>query len=135
MRESHVMFRTVICAASLVALTTFMSEAAQAGQPAVAGTLSANGAATANSTNGAAAAAAATASADKVYPPLPTLAMLPPTTDDDEPLAPKPAAKKRKVRAAVDVRPTAPTARLVVSDASRTYLRSVDKQLDLALAK
>lgn len=135
MRESHVMFRTVICAASLVALTTFMSEAAQAGQPAVAGTLSANGAATANSTNGAAAAAAATASADKVYPPLPTLAMLPPTTDDDEPLAPKPAAKKRKVRAAVDVRPTAPTARLVVSDASRTYLRSVDKQIDLALAK
>ncbi|SKC90197.1 hypothetical protein SAMN05446934_5431 [Paraburkholderia hospita] len=135
MRESHVMFRTVICAASLVALTTFMSEAAQAGQPAVAGTLSANGAATANSTNGAAAAAAATAAADKVYPPLPTLAMLPPTTDDDEPLAPKPAAKKRKVRAAVDVRPTAPTARLVVSDASRTYLRSVDKQLDLALAK
>ncbi|EUC12744.1 hypothetical protein [Paraburkholderia hospita] len=132
------MFRTVICAASLVALTTFMSEAAQAGQPAVAGTLSANGAATANSTNGAAAAAAATAAtaaADKVYPPLPTLAMLPPTTDDDEPLAPKPAAKKRKVRAAVDVRPTAPTARLVVSDASRTYLRSVDKQLDLALAK
>ncbi|MFP3556476.1 hypothetical protein SB861_38035 [Paraburkholderia sp. SIMBA_049] len=126
------MFRIVICAASLVALTTFMSEAAQAGQPAVAGTLSANGAATANSTNGA---AAATASADKVYPPLPTLAMLPPTTDDDEPLAPKPAAKKRKVRAAVDVRPTAPAARLVVSDASRTYLRSVDKQLDLALAK
>ncbi|MHB9835813.1 hypothetical protein Q8F57_013355 [Paraburkholderia terrae] len=126
------MFRTVICAASLVALTMFMSEAAQAGQPAVAGTLSANGAAAAN---GATAAAAATAAADKVYPPLPTLAMLPPTTDDDEPLAPKPAAKKRKVRAAVDVRPTAPAARLVVSDASRTYLRSVDKQLDLALAK
>lgn len=123
------MFRIVICAASLVALTTFMSEAARAGQPAVAGTLSANGAAASNG------ATAATASADKVYPPLPTLAMLPPTTDDDEPVAPKPAAKKRKVRAAVDVRPTAPAARLVVSDASRTYLRSVDKQLDLALAK
>jgi|GEM_PF-970428 hypothetical protein len=129
------MFRTVICAASLVALTTFMSEAAQAGQPAVAGALSANGAAAANGSNGATAAAAATGAADKVYPPLPTLAMLPPTTDDDEPLAPKPAAKKRKVRASVDVRPTAPAARLVVSDASRTYLRSVDKQLDLALAK
>ncbi|MGT2473431.1 hypothetical protein [Paraburkholderia terrae] len=127
------MFRIVICAASLVALTTFMSEAAQAGQPAVAGTLSANGAAAANGTNGTT--AAATAASDKVYPPLPTLAMLPPTTDDDEPIAPKPAAKKRKVRAAVDVRPTAPAARLVVSDASRTYLRSVDKQLDLALAK
>lgn len=135
MRGSHVMFRTVICAASLVALTTFMSEAAQAAQPAVAGALSANGAASANGTNSATAAAAATAAADKVSPPLPTLAMLPPTTDDDEPLAPKPAAKKRKVRAAVDVRPAAPAARLVVSDASRTYLRSVDKQLDLALGR
>jgi hypothetical protein len=132
MRESHVMFRTVICAASLVALTAFISEAAHAGQPAVAGALSANGAAGANGANSA---TAATAAADKVYPPLPTLAMLPPTTDDDEPLAPKPAAKKRKVRAAVDVRPAAPAARLVVSDASRTYLRSVDRQLDLALGK
>ncbi|CAG9214132.1 conserved exported hypothetical protein [Paraburkholderia caribensis] len=126
------MFRTVICAASLVALTAFISEAAHAGQPAVAGALSANGAAGANGANSA---TAATAAADKVYPPLPTLAMLPPTTDDDEPLAPKPAAKKRKVRAAVDVRPAAPAARLVVSDASRTYLRSVDRQLDLALGK
>ncbi|MEX3971812.1 hypothetical protein [Paraburkholderia caribensis] len=125
------MFRTVICAASLVALTAFISEAAHAGQPSVAGALSANGAAGANGANSA---TAATAAADKVYPPLPTLAMLPPTTDD-EPLAPKPAAKKRKVRAAVDVRPAAPAARLVVSDASRTYLRSVDRQLDLALGK
>ena len=49
--------------------------------------------------------------------------------------APKPAAKKRKVRAPVDLRPATPAARLVVSDASRTYLRTVDKQLDLALAK
>lgn len=129
------MFRTVICAASLVALTAFISEAAHAGQPAVAGALSANGAAGANGANGANSATAAAAAADKVYPPLPTLAMLPPTTDDDEPLAPKPAAKKRKVRAAVDVRPAAPPARLVVSDASRTYLRSVDRQLDLALGK
>ncbi len=135
MRESHVMFRTVICAASLVALTAFISEAAHAGQPAVAGALAANGAAGANGANGANSATAAAAAADKVYPPLPTLAMLPPTTDDDEPLAPKPAAKKRKVRAAVDVRPAAPAARLVVSDASRTYLRSVDRQLDLALGK
>ncbi|WP_227245068.1 hypothetical protein [Paraburkholderia caribensis] len=129
------MFRTVICAASLVALTAFISEAAHAGQPAVAGALAANGAAGANGANGANSATAAAAAADKVYPPLPTLAMLPPTTDDDEPLAPKPAAKKRKVRAAVDVRPAAPAARLVVSDASRTYLRSVDRQLDLALGK
>ncbi len=122
------MFRTVILAASL-ALAALMSQAAFAGQPAVAGTLSANGA-TATS-------AAASAAADKVYPPLPTLAMLPPSAgDDDEPIAaPKPSAKKRKARAPVDVRPAAPAARLVVSDTTRTYLRSVEKQLDLALAK
>ncbi|HWT37898.1 MAG TPA: hypothetical protein VN289_16530 [Paraburkholderia sp.] len=123
------MFRTVVLAASL-ALAAFMSEAAFAGQPAVAGTLSANGATASPATS-------AAASADKVYPPLPTLAMLPPSAgDEDEPLAaPKPASKKRKARAPVDVRPTAPAARLVVSDTTRTYLRSVEKQLDLALAK
>jgi len=126
MKGSHVMFRTVILSTSF-ALATLTSQGAQAGQPAVAGALSANGA-----TGG----TAASAAADKVYPPLPTLAMLPPSTgDDDEPIAPKPAAKKRKVRAAVDVRPTAPSARLVVSEASRTYLRTVDKQLELALAR
>ena len=122
------MFRTVILAAGL-GLAAFMSQAAIAGQPAVAGTLSANSA-TATS-------AAASAAADKVYPPLPTLAMLPPSSgDEDEPVAaPKPAAKKRKVRAPVDLRPSAPAARLVVSETTRTYLRSVEKQLDLAMAK
>ncbi|MBN3762400.1 hypothetical protein [Burkholderia sp. Ac-20365] len=126
------MFRTAILSTSF-ALATLTSQGAHAGQPAVAGALSANGA-----TGGAPAttAAAASASADKVYPPLPTLAMLPPSTgDDDEPVAPKPTAKKRKVRAAVDLRPTAPAPRLVVSEASRTYLRTVDKQLELALAR
>jgi hypothetical protein len=123
------MFRPAILAASL-ALAAFMSQSAFAGQPAVAGALSANGAANSTATP------AASAAADKVYPPLPTLAMLPPSTsDDEEPVAPKPAAKKRKARAPVELRPTAPAARLVVSDTSRTYLRSVDKQLDLALAK
>ncbi|CAD6546297.1 hypothetical protein ACFQ3P_05310 [Paraburkholderia sabiae] len=122
------MFRTVILAAGL-GLAAFMSQAAIAGQPAVAGTLSANSA-TATS-------AAASAAADKVYPPLPTLAMLPPSSgDEDEPVAaPKPTAKKRKVRAPVDLRPSAPAARLVVSETTRTYLRSVEKQLDLAMAK
>ena len=120
------MFRPAILAASL-ALATFISQSAFAGQPALAGTLSANGATSSS---------AASAAADKVYPPLPTLAMLPPSSgDDEEPAAPKPVAKKRKARAPVDLRPAAPAARLVVSDASRTYLRSVDKQLDLALAK
>ncbi len=130
------MMRTVTLAArraalfafvGLVASTALVSEAAHAGQPAVAATLSAS-----TST-----AAPATPAADKVYPPLPTLAMLPPASGDDDepPAAPKPTAKKRKVRASVDLRPAAPAARLVVSDASRTYLRSVDKQLDLALAR
>ncbi|MBN3756688.1 hypothetical protein G3N95_27380 [Paraburkholderia sp. Tr-20389] len=121
------MFRTAILAASL-ALAAFMSQAASAGQPAVAGALS---------TSGSSAAPAASAAADKVYPPLPTLAMLPPSAGDDDepPLAPKPTAKKRKVRASVDLRPAAPAARLVVSETTRTYLRSVEKQLDLALAK
>ena len=133
MKESHVMFRTVTLIASCT-LAALMSQAAQAGQPAVAGALSANGATGSTPTTSA---TAATAAADKVYPPLPTLAMLPPSTgDDEEPVAPKPAAaKKRKVRAVVDVRPTAPAARLVVSEASRTYLRTVDKQLELALAR
>ncbi|MEI5996735.1 hypothetical protein H3V53_05820 [Paraburkholderia bengalensis] len=110
-----------------VASSALVSEAAHAGQPALAATLS-----TSTST-----AAPATPAADKVYPPLPTLAMLPPASGDDDepPVAPKPTAKKRKVRASVDLRPAAPAARLVVSDASRTYLRSVDKQLDLALAR
>ncbi|WP_109480391.1 hypothetical protein [Paraburkholderia sp. C35] len=112
-----------------IALAALMSQPAHAGQPAVAGALSANAAAGTAGAN-------SSAAADKVYPPLPTLAMLPQTTaEDDEPLAPKPAAKKRKVRAPVDLRPATPAARLVVSDASRTYLRTIDKQLDLALAK
>ncbi|MBP0589635.1 hypothetical protein J8I87_07865 [Paraburkholderia sp. LEh10] len=121
------MFRTALLATSLVLAA--LSQAAHAGQPAVAGALSAGSSAVAPG-------ASAAPAADKVYPPLPTLAMLPPTSaDDDEPLAPKPAAKKRKTRAPVDVRPSTPAVRLVVSDASRTYLRTVEKQLELALAK
>jgi hypothetical protein len=125
MKGSHAMFRTAFLAASLGLV--LQCQTAHAGQPAAAAALAASSVAS-----------AAPASADKVYPPLPTLAMLPPSSgDDDEPVAPvasKPAAKKRKARAAVDLRPTAPAARLVVSDASRAYLRSVEKQLDLALA-
>ena len=118
------MFRTAFLAASLGLV--LQCQTAHAGQPAAAAALAASSVAP-----------TAPASADKVYPPLPTLAMLPPSSgDDDEPVAPvsKPAGKKRKARAAVDLRPAAPAARLVVSDASRAYLRSVEKQLDLVLA-
>ncbi|WP_415914222.1 hypothetical protein [Paraburkholderia sp. J67] len=72
---------------------------------------------------------------DKVYPPLPTLAMLPPpgSDDDDAPVARASSRSKKKLRQH-DVRPVGPTARLVVSDASRTYLKDIEHQLDVALA-
>ncbi|WP_144156103.1 hypothetical protein [Paraburkholderia sp. BCC1885] len=75
------------------------------------------------------------AAADRVYPPLPTLSMLPPATDDDdEPLAKPATARKKKVRGQ-ERKSTLPAARLVVSDASHVYLGNIEKQLDLALAK
>jgi hypothetical protein len=127
MKGSLAMFRTALLTASLA--LAGLSQAAHAGQPAVAGTLSAGSANVAPGISGLPA-------ADKVYPPLPTLSMLPPATDDDdEPVVPKRTSKKRKPRVVADVRPTAPVARLVVSDASRIYLRSVEKQLELAMAK
>ncbi|POR52067.1 hypothetical protein B0G62_10535 [Paraburkholderia eburnea] len=71
---------------------------------------------------------------DKVYPPLPTLAMLPPTdSEDDDGPAPRPSSHKKKLRQH-DSRPVGPTARLVVSDASRSYLKDIEHQLDVALA-
>ena len=76
----------------------------------------------------------AAAAADKVYPPLPTLAMLPPATDDDDEPLVKPSSKKKKVRTQ-DRKWVPPTAHLVVSDASHAYLGGIEKQLDLALAK
>jgi hypothetical protein len=74
------------------------------------------------------------AAADKVYPPLPTLSMLPPASDDDDEPVVKPASRKKKARVQ-DRKAALPTARLVVSDASHAYLGNVEKQLDLALAK
>jgi hypothetical protein len=73
------------------------------------------------------------AAADKVYPPLPTLAMLPPASDDDDPL-PKPTQRKKKGRVQ-ERKCVTPAAHMVVSDASRAYLGGIEKQLDLALAK
>jgi hypothetical protein len=112
------MYRIAVLAASLL-----LASPVFAGQPLAAATLSTT------------ASPSAAAAADKVYPPLPTLAMLPPSTgDDDEPLVTKSTAKKRKSRAP-DIRPTTPAARLVVSDTSRAYLKTIDRQLDLALAR
>jgi hypothetical protein len=76
--------------------------------------------------------ASVAAAPDKVYPPLPTLTMIPAATEDDEDTAPKPTARKKKVRV-VEHRLATPPARLVVSDASRAYLGGIERQIDLAL--
>lgn len=85
------------------------------------------------------------ASADKVYPPLPSLTMLPPASGDDE--APvshsAPASRKRKTRHVAECSKcgggssggSGPVARLVVSDASRAYLKDIEHQLDVALSR
>jgi hypothetical protein len=82
--------------------------------------------------------AAAMPAAQKVYPPLPTLAMLPPAAgDDDELPAGKTSSKKdkgRKARRVADCKCNGPEPRLVVSDVSRTYLKDVEARLDAALA-
>lgn len=69
----------------------------------------------------------------RVYPPLPTLAMLPASTGDDE-MPVKPSAKKgKKLRPVADCKCNGPEPRLVVSDDSRTYMKDVDQRLDAAL--
>jgi hypothetical protein len=74
------------------------------------------------------------AAADKVYPPLPSLAMLPPsTTQDDDPPS-KPTWRKR-IWHAHERKSAGPTVRLIVSDASHAYLDTVEHQLDQALLK
>jgi hypothetical protein len=78
------------------------------------------------------------AAADKVYPPLPSLAMLPPqgAGDDDLPLK---RVSHRKKHAAVQAQerrsPPGPVARIVVSDASHAYLDAVQRQIDQALTR
>ncbi|MFM0233236.1 hypothetical protein [Paraburkholderia sediminicola] len=77
--------------------------------------------------------------ADKVYPPLPTLAMLPPASGADDDLPVKPSPHRKKSRAPIQTQerkgPPMPAVRLVVSDASHTYLDSVQRQIDQALAR
>ncbi|KMW45045.1 hypothetical protein PQH03_14015 [Ralstonia insidiosa] len=83
-------------------------------------------------------ATAAAAAADKVYPPLPSLAMLPPGGGGSE-IEPAPAARTRgsKRKATfVQVRKAAdPVPRMVVSEASHTYLAGIEHQLEAALQK
>lgn len=78
--------------------------------------------------------AIAAPAADKVYPPLPTLAMLPPSGDDDDDPPPRASAKKKKTRHS-EPRISMPVARLVVSDQSRVYLKDVERQIDVASAR
>ena len=109
------MTRLIACAA----MALLFCSAAWAAQPATA----------------APATAAATASADTVYPPLPSLAMLPPASGDDDDIpAPRSSSRKKKVRQH-DCHCAMPTPRLVVSDASRAYLKDVERQLDSALTQ
>ena len=121
MKEATVTFRII-----LLALATLLTAPAFAGQP---GT---------DLQSAGAFPAALPAAADKVYPPLPSLAMLPPpgAVDDDLPL--KPATHKKKPHGAVQTQerrsPPGPVVRIVVSDASHAYLDSVQRQIDQALA-
>lgn len=75
------------------------------------------------------------AAADKVYPPLPSLAMLPPDSGDGEPRLSPGASRKKHGRVMVHVQQAAPAIKLIVTDASRAYLQGIETQLDAALAK
>lgn len=81
------------------------------------------------------------AAADKVYPPLPlpSLAMLPPPGAGDDELPVKPVTHRKKTHVVAQAQerrsPPAPVVRIVVSDASHAYLDSVQRQIDLALAR
>lgn len=80
--------------------------------------------------------AALAPAAQKVYPPLPTLAMLPPSAaDDEEPPARTTSKKGRKTRHVVDCKCNGPEPRLVVSDESRAYLKDVERRIETALAQ
>ena len=118
--------RPIVFAASALCFCS----AAWAGQPAAS-------APAAGGTTGVATtvAAAATPAADKVYPPLPTLAMLPPSTGDDDELPAQHASSHKKKPRQRDCHCAMPTPRLVVSDNSRAYLKDIEQQLDSALAQ
>jgi hypothetical protein len=114
---------TVTVRITLLALATLLSAPAFAGQPGA--DLQSAG--------------AFPAAADKVYPPLPSLAMLPPPGAGDDELPVKPVSHRKKTHVVAQAQerrsPPAPVVRIVVSDASHAYLDSVQRQIDLALAR
>jgi len=80
---------------------------------------------------------ATAAAPDRVYPPLPSLAMLPPGGGAEMEPAPVARARggKRKVAATQWRKATEPVPRMVVSEASHTYLAGIERQLEVALQK
>ncbi|CAJ0720764.1 hypothetical protein LMG6871_04187 [Ralstonia edaphis] len=80
---------------------------------------------------------ATAAAPDRVYPPLPSLAMLPPGGGGEMEPAPVAHARggKRKVAATQSRKATEPMPRMVVSEASHTYLAGIERQLEVALQK
>jgi hypothetical protein len=115
------MYRLSVMATSLLLATSaFAGQPASATPPAVASAL---------------VMPSAPAASDKVYPPLPTLAMLPPNSDDEDDPQPKLSQQRKKKIRIPDRKSVAPVPHMVVSDASHAYLGNIEKQLDLALAK
>lgn len=82
---------------------------------------------------------ATAAAPDKVYPPLPSLAMLPPSGGGGAEVEPAPAVhtrgNKRKVMTTQWRKAAEPVPRMVVSEASHTYLAGIERQLEVALQK
>lgn len=73
---------------------------------------------------------------DKVYPPLPSLAMLPPGGGAEiEPVARTRGGKRKTAAVAPMRKPAEPVPHMVVSEASRTYLAGIERQLETALQK
>jgi hypothetical protein len=123
---------------SLVFLAVAVSAAVSCASTVCAAQTGASAAPGATGAGQSAAATPAAAAADKVYPPLPTLAMLPPpTSDDDDETAPAThhASKHGKKSRHPDCHCSSPSPHLVVSDESRVYLQGVEHDLDVALAR
>ncbi|SFQ14277.1 hypothetical protein [Ralstonia sp. NFACC01] len=80
---------------------------------------------------------ATAAAPDRVYPPLPSLAMLPPGGGAETEAVPAVHTRggKRKVVTPQWRKATEPVPRMVVSEASHTYLAGIERQLEAALQK
>ena len=83
-------------------------------------------------------ASTSSAAPDKVYPPLPSLAMMPPGGggEIEAPARSVGTAGGHRKVATLRVRKSAePTPRMVVSDASHAYLASLERKLEQAMQK